>query len=1087
MRQWGAEIGCEEPARIGAHRRAPHASPIDPMSHPLHPAPPDSAPPEPAPIEAALTDLAAPSSPRRYQGDSGLDRVIGEGAFGRVLLVFDAQLGREVALKELRAAAAATSDSSPSEDTVGWASAPAEPPPEVVARFIREARLTARLEHPGIVPVHEIGRRGDGAYYYTMKPVRGRTLAVALQEAGTLQGRLGLLEAFVDLCQAVAYAHSRGVIHRDLKPQNVMVGAFGETVLLDWGLALDRSAEHPEDTDAQAGVAVGTPSYMSPEQAWGQHDLIDERSDVWGLGAILYELLTGSAPYRGPTAEGVIAQVRRGPPPPARAAQSSVPAELSDVAAKAMQVDPAERYGDPSALAADIRAWRAGERVSAHHYGLAERVGRQVARHGGRLAALAAGLTLLLAVSAVLTARVAAQRDRAVRAEVTAAAKGEEARRRLADALMAKAEDAVVAGSSAEALVYASDALAIREDPRARGALIAADSGLLRQVVWSARTAGTPTGFTWSPTAGLSVLEEDRLERWSADGEPLPTLRGMPPVQTGGAVQWSPTGALLAVGGWGGVRVFDPDERVDGPIQTLPAPVTPLSLAWLDDVRLVAADDGGVVGVWSARTGARLGERRDQPGAIRALALAGGSVVSASNDHSIEVWDPLSGRQTVRLQDEGVGAIALAVTPDHRQLAAVGEVRGGDGRLRVWDLESGALTASVLGHRAEAADVQASPDGRWLASSSIDGTLHLWSLPGVTEAATLRLPAEGFQRCAFSPDGRRLATVGRAGVLRVWAIDPENGGTPPMHLPAAVNDVAWSPDDRALALAIETGELRLIDLVRRSSQTLTSGRGSLGVAAWLDARSILVHGGEQPPEIVRLDGERLPLSPEPWWAARSLSPSRRLLFTTRHREARASVIEVATGVGRPLDCPALAPEGAWLPGEAALLVTGKQGEGVYRAAAAGGACERVGPAELACDTVAVSPDGQTMACARTGEVSLYRLSPFTPAGALASPGRVTAELRWTPDGRRIIGVDWSGHASVWATDGQLLARWQAHSNRIWHLALSADGRRIATASADRSARVWVLDALDEARESASARALRMTGLEVVDGELVAKR
>src|SRR5690348_12331752 len=226
-------------------------------------------------------------APGRYtylspEGERGAE--IGRGGIGRVLLVMDAHLGREVAIKELL------------QDEAGVDS-------ELMTRFLAEARITGQLEHPNIVPVYELGRRADGRLYYTMRMVRGETLSAALERARTLADRLALLTHFAGLCNAIAYAHSRGVVHRDIKPDNVMIGEFGETVVLDWGMAKVRPAatasggddgmavdrlEHFDPDVTMEGSLCGTPTHMSPEQARGALDEIDERSDVWALGVVLY-------------------------------------------------------------------------------------------------------------------------------------------------------------------------------------------------------------------------------------------------------------------------------------------------------------------------------------------------------------------------------------------------------------------------------------------------------------------------------------------------------------------------------------------------------------------------------------------------------------------------------------------------------------------------------------------------------------------------------------------------------------------------------------------------------------------------------
>ena len=219
--------------------------------------------------EVELDDLAA-DDPERYEQVSEHAR----GGLGRVVRAVDRRLGRTVAVKELL-----------------------RHDPANEARFLREAMITARLEHPGIVPVHEAGRWPNGDPYYVMKLVEGRTLKELIAEATSLRERLGLLAHVIAVADAVGYAHSEGVIHRDLKPSNVIVGSFGETIVVDWGLARDRKRDVPEPADdllvaagsglsTVSGKVVGTPAYMSPEQARG--DVVDERADVYALGAVLY-------------------------------------------------------------------------------------------------------------------------------------------------------------------------------------------------------------------------------------------------------------------------------------------------------------------------------------------------------------------------------------------------------------------------------------------------------------------------------------------------------------------------------------------------------------------------------------------------------------------------------------------------------------------------------------------------------------------------------------------------------------------------------------------------------------------------------
>jgi serine/threonine protein kinase len=280
---------------------------------------------------------------------------LGQGGMGVVYLARDRELERPVALKVLNAAP---------ED------------PEVAARMAREARILARLEHPSIVPVHDCGVLPDGRFYYAMKLVRGKRLDEHAAQPGERAERLAL---FQKICDAVAFAHAHGVVHRDLKPQNVMLGAFGEVLVMDWGVAKEvvgrnaapsgRDVGVPPGGGAPAhrpgqtlhGTVLGTPGYMAPEQARGEVELIDERADVYALGGILFFLLTGRDPQ--PEQAG-----GREVTPPQRL-NRSIPRALNAVCLKALAAEPSARYAAVPELADDVAAFLAGRRVAAYREG----------------------------------------------------------------------------------------------------------------------------------------------------------------------------------------------------------------------------------------------------------------------------------------------------------------------------------------------------------------------------------------------------------------------------------------------------------------------------------------------------------------------------------------------------------------------------------------------------------------------------------------------------------------------------------------------------------------------------------------------
>ena len=309
--------------------------------------------------EVPSVEVLSPADPDRYETEGAL----GAGGMGDVLRVRDRSLGRSVAMKVANAHFQAS--------------------PEGFARFVEEAQVAAQLQHPGIVPVHELGLLPDGRAYFTMKEVEGITLAEAIADVHLASddrrwapGRLGwtfrrLIDAFGRTCEAVAYAHSRGVCHRDLKPANIMLGPFGEVLVLDWGLAkvLDDDDSLPPIETArtdrsalrtQVGAVAGTPAWMPPEQAEGDADRIGTASDVYSLGAVLYAILSGTPPYTGRTALNVLHQVLTGPPPPPRSESGPVPDELRTICTTAMARSIDDRYAGAGDLARAVADWLDG-------------------------------------------------------------------------------------------------------------------------------------------------------------------------------------------------------------------------------------------------------------------------------------------------------------------------------------------------------------------------------------------------------------------------------------------------------------------------------------------------------------------------------------------------------------------------------------------------------------------------------------------------------------------------------------------------------------------------------------------------------
>src|SRR5687768_16899200 len=349
----------------------------------------------PAPRER-WTEEQLPTLPadKRYET---IDEV-GRGGMGKVVRAYDRRLDRPIAIKSLLGSR------------------------EHVSRFLHEARITARLEHPGIVPVHDAGRLASGEPFYAMKLVGGRTLEEAINSAGSLPARLALLGVIIDVAYAIAYAHSQGVIHRDLKPANVLVGDFGETLVIDWGLSkefgrdakrslggLKRISEPMETVD---GSVMGTPAYMPPEQARG--DSLDYRTDVWAIGALLYSLLTLHVPHQGSTKVEMLAAARTKQPRPIRELEPTAPPDLVAIAERAMAFDMEHRYASALELAEDLKRFQTGRLVAARNYGLRDVAWHWVRRNATVVVIGALLALVLVAIGAISVKRIVAARKTAV-------------------------------------------------------------------------------------------------------------------------------------------------------------------------------------------------------------------------------------------------------------------------------------------------------------------------------------------------------------------------------------------------------------------------------------------------------------------------------------------------------------------------------------------------------------------------------------------------------------------------------------------------------------------------------------------------
>lgn len=998
-----------------------------------------------------------PETPRRYRLGT---EALGHGGMGRVRAAYDRHLGRRVALKE------------PNESTE-----------QGRARFVFEARVAAGLDHPGIIPVYELGVRPDGTLYYTTREIRGGTLEAAIGLCTTPEQRLALLPHFERACEAVAYAHSRGVLHRDIKPANIMVGPFGETVVIDWGVALrvedgvsvGAGATVPSGPPAaprltESGEIVGTPSYASPEQLRGES--VDRRTDVWGLGSVLYEMLHGHPPGEG-QAETLSVPLAGGPLP-ARAAAAWVPRELRSILARALAPVPDERYPTVQALLDDVRAWRAGEVVVAHTYRRLERAVRYVARNA-RAVLVRASLGLVVAVLAVAVGaeRVRSENLAAVGRLASASREGVQAVLAAAELLPEKAA------------MHALASLAVQEDPDVRGALL---QGRRR---WQpAALPSIPLGdYRWMTPedtgAGVACASTTALDVWSIEGDagrrvasvPLAAEPCAPPV-------WSTDGRWVAVATIDGSLVQM--NRDGGEVRRAALGTSDpfCGIGFVADTSSVVAlmqhgpfvrvdapppdasvDAAPRVTILTPPTGiANLSGFTMSPDG-RTLALSLGSTLSVRDAATAEE----------RWSTQGAAATLIHFPRDGRSMLTTGHASSGGNTFEVYDLETGRRDALTRPQTAGLRALRGSNTLGLLAAYTTDHRVLLYD-PRIDVVAAVGMPRSLGTNIGFLAPTRQLVALDSDGVLHRWHL-PEELPAIAMTLGSHTNfDLAVSPDGERVGVS-DHGDA-VYEVAWRSGGTLVrrvAGR-ALEAIAWLDTDTLLVSA--RPGELLALprDEDPTPFS----WAGDAydiaVAPGWIFAGGNAHTVCGWSRADAAA----PRWCvPTTDSVGtvAVLPGGDVLAVT--FGSDVLRLDPTTGRIRQ----RLVLDgdgwgTAAVSPDGGSLAlCVRTtidrevatvSQLERIRLPPVDVENPERVPADLTwfapldgvSSLAWSPDGTTLGAVALRGGVTFYDADtGRLLARLRGHAPSGWRGAFLDGGRVFASVGGDGLLRTWDLSDL----------------------------
>ena len=909
----------------------------------------------------------------------------------------------------------------------------------VLARFEAERQALALMDHPNIAKVHDAGTGPDGRPFFVMELVKGVPITAYCDDHHLTPRQR--LELIVPVCHAIQHAHQKGVIHRDLKPSNVLVALYDDRPVpkvIDFGVAKATGQQLTEQTlHTGFGGVVGTVEYMSPEQASFNQLDVDTRSDIYSLGVLLYELLTGSPPFTSrelgkagllemlrvireqepskpstklSTAEGLPTLAANRGTRPAKLTKL-VRGELDWIVMKALEKNRSRRYETANALARDLQRYLADEVVEARPPSAGYRL-RKFARRNKRGVLTAS--VVAVAVAALVAGTLLLQQEQARTAEARAQAATDLA------AVEAEARSRLETQLYFQRIALADREWSANNLSRMEALLDQCPSDLrgwewhyLKRLRYSNRTplrhesavisvafsrdgrrlaTGTQAGVVtvWQAKTG------QELRKWEAHQENV----------TG--VELSPDGRYLATGSRDRtVKVWDLEKVLQGEVQAPLLQFQHTSLVWSvsfspDGQRLAsaagnAADEKGEVKVWDLTTGQEALTLSGFTWAVYCAQFSpDGRRLATASGELVQLWDAQTGREQLTCRDPDGNLHVVSFSPDGRRLAAVGGhiAAHPDREIKVWDAQTGQEVLSLRGHVGGLRNVAFSPDGRRLASTGLDQTVKLWDAATGQEVLTLRGHLDNVFSLAFSPDGHQLASGSTDKTLRIWDATPVEGEPGPGYLTlrghsGAVTDVAFHPTDgRSLASAGTDGTVRVWD-------------------AWSGKELYALEGS---PSSM---GQRVAYSPD----------GRRL-----------AAVSPGTYPGR-MDRPVRVWD----------TTTSKETHG-FRGHAAGDLC------------LAFSPDSRHLASAgfdhtvrvweaTTGkEVQAFKDHSWPIHGVAFRP----------PDGRHLASgcADSTVRVWDWTTGEEPRVLEPGHAARIASVAFSRDGELLASGSGDRTVKVW---------------------------------
>ncbi len=933
-------------------------------------------------------------------GKFEIRRPLGYGAHGIVFLAYDPVLHREVALKVPRPDAVMTE--------------------ELRQRFLREAQVAAALDHPHVVPVHEAGHVGE-ACYLVEAYCRGPSLAGWLKSRDEPLRAKEAAALVAMLADGVAHAHARGILHRDLKPSNILldrppsadeIGGAPPHILgyvpriSDFGLAKfsDAGREH-----TATGTLIGTASYMAPEQATAGENRVGPTADIYSLGVILYELLTGRAPFLGDSPLAVLRQAQETEPVQPRRLRAGIPLDLETICLKCLEKRPRDRYPSAEALAADLRRYLRCEPIDARPISTIQRTWRWCRRNpslAGATCAAALGLILFATVSASFAWYQARANER-----LEIGATQLQAEKQQTQAALERAERQHLAAVRQSTLSSLD-----------RGISLCEQGDVARGMTWLARSLTMASALPTQQRGDLDRAIRSNLATWRAELYPLLTLLSHDADIE--SLDFNRDGTMLLTDAAdGNVRVWDViTGQQAGPELRHPANVLCAAFSPCGNFVLTGSSDR-MVRLWDITTGHLVGKPLPHPSAVYTVTFSvEGSRFLTGTDPELRLWETSTRRVVQGPLVQPPGAILSApILPGDRLIASA----SWDHHTRLWDVSAGKLIA-LLPHDGPVCSVDASADGSRILTASHDHTARFWDAhSGEPDGSPLRHP-DRVLTAAFAPDDRTVITICGDQKLRVWDVETGKETERAIGLPIQTAEfaAAVSPDTRMIATAGRGEDVRLWSRIRHqqpSQYVLHHPDAVRSVACSPDGRSVLTGCMDH---AVRL------------W---NMETGVQIGPTLMH-EAR--VLDVA-----------FSPDGS-------VLLTGSA-DGTARLWDAASARSLAAPLmhEDKVNAVAFHPDGRTVITGcEDGIVRFWNADDgkLIPGRALRH-GSAVQDAAFTPDGRLVIVSEKDSAIRVWGAQTAVeLTRSMHHQGNVLKMAVSHDGLTVLSGATDATARLWNL-------------------------------